>query len=240
MDNIYNENVLVKNIGYFQVYTYKYADYIVNKNILNPFIIKNNVGLLCVSKEAKVESNLSGILNFNDYNYNDFIDYVYQQIKNQIISFDNLPVKEKNKVLRKFVIIIKIWIFKLITKERLRIRAQLLFNKKLLKFQTVINKLIDYKVKVGLKQQQFSRFLTERILTKELKPYIIIKIKDIEKQDLCLNHLLNLMTKKWLNVDPLVFKYYIHKTIKKYQDNYEHDDAWELKVEEKKKKKNEK
>jgi hypothetical protein len=38
--------------------------------------------------------------------------------------------------------------------------------------------------------------LTEKILTKELKPVLYIKVKDIEAQDECLKHLLNLMSKK--------------------------------------------
>jgi len=80
--------------------------------------------------------------------------------------------------------------------ERLRIRAQVAFDKKLLKFETVINKLIDYKVKVGEGKQLFSRFLTEQILTKELKPVLCIKVKDTNAQEECLKHLLNLMTKK--------------------------------------------
>lgn len=32
----------------------------------------------------------------------------------------------------------------------------------------------------------------------------------------------------------MTFKLWVHKTIKGYQDNYEHEDAWEIKVKEKK------
>jgi hypothetical protein len=38
--------------------------------------------------------------------------------------------------------------------------------------------------------------LVDKILTKELKPVLHIKVKDEEKQQECLKHLLNLMSKK--------------------------------------------
>jgi hypothetical protein len=64
------------------------------------------------------------------------------------------------------------------------------------------------------------------VLTKELKPVLCIKVIEESQQEECLRHLLNLMSKKWLNVEFDEFRKYLHITIKKYQDNYEHDDAW--------------
>jgi F0F1-type ATP synthase delta subunit len=67
--------------------------------------------------------------------------------------------------------------------------------------------------------KMFSRFLSERILTKELKPVLHIKVKDTEKQEECIQHLLNLMSKKWLNVTHDIFKLFFHRAIKVHQDN---------------------
>lgn len=94
-----------------------------------------------------------------------------------------------------------------ISESRIAATALKEFNKKLVKFQKVIDKLVDYKVKVGKGEQEYSRFLTERILSKELKPVLHIKVMDEEDQLECLKHLLNLMSKKWLNVDSATFKY---------------------------------
>jgi hypothetical protein len=42
------------------------------------------------------------------------------------------------------------------------------------------------------------------------------------------------MSKKWKEVTFYTFKYWMHKTIKMYQDNYEHNDDWEIEIKEKK------
>jgi ribosome-associated translation inhibitor RaiA len=84
--------------------------------------------------------------------------------------------------------------------------AQKEFDKKLTRFQKVLDKLINYKVNVGCYKQEYSRFLTDKILNKELKPVLHIKVKDEEMQQECLKHLLNLMTKKWVGVSYSTFK----------------------------------
>jgi hypothetical protein len=86
--------------------------------------------------------------------------------------------------------------FKDITDHRAKVAAQKVFDKKLLKFQKVIDKLIEYKVRVGAGLQEPSKFLIEKILTKELKPVIHIKVIDETKQNDCFSHLLNLILKK--------------------------------------------
>ena len=47
---------------------------------------------------------------------------------------------------------------------------------------------------------------------------------DTISQEECLQHLLNLLSKKWTGVKADTFKFYFHKAIKGYQDNYEHKD----------------
>lgn len=86
--------------------------------------------------------------------------------------------------------------YKEISEQRKKETEQKEFDKKLIKFQKVLDKIIDYKVKTSNNQQEYSRFLTERILTKELKPVLHIKVRDEEMQQDCLKHLLNLMSKK--------------------------------------------
>jgi hypothetical protein len=132
-------------------------------------------------------------------------------------------------------IIIKVWIYKQIALERKLKREQEEFNKKLIKFQKVLDKLIDYKVRTSNGHQEYSRFLTDKILNKELKPVLNIKVIDDEMQVECIRHVLNLMSKKWPGVTHSNFKYWMHRTIKLYQDNFEHDDKWEVELKSKKK-----
>jgi hypothetical protein len=86
--------------------------------------------------------------------------------------------------------------FKEIAAQRKAEKDKKEFIKKLIKFQKTLEKLIIYKVNVSKGSQEYSRFLTDKILTKELKPVLHIKIIDEDMQAECLTHLLNLMSKK--------------------------------------------
>lgn len=220
---MYNNNYILKNVGYFQNYIYKYKDYVINKNVLAPFLLKDKSFIIYISNKEE-EENITGICNFN--NYTEFIELLDTSINKKIKELDVKNIKNIS-------IIIKIWIYTEIATQRLKETAQKEFDKKLIKFQKVLDKLIDYKVKVSNNQQQYSRFLTDKILTKELKPVLHIKVRDEEMQQECLKHLLNLMSKKWQGVTYAIFKLWVHKTIKLYQDNYEHNDAWEITLKEK-------
>jgi hypothetical protein len=143
--------------------------------------------------------------------------------------FKQLDAKEISGI----SIIIKVWIYKQIALERKLKREQEEFNKKLIKFRKVLDKLIDYKVRTSNGLQEYSRFLTDRILNKELKPVLQIKVIDDEMQVECIRHVLNLMSKKWPGVTHTKFKYWIERTIKLYQDNFEQDDKWEVELQKK-------
>lgn len=222
---MYNKNYIIKNVGYFQNYVYKYKNYLVNKNILEPFLLENKSYIIYVKYKNGFEENLTGICYFT--NYIDFLNLLDCKLSEKVILLDN---KEINGL----SIIIKIWIYKQIALQRQIKRDQEIFNKKLIKFQKVLEKLIDYKVRTNNGQQEFSRFLTDKILTKELKPVLHIKVIDEDMQIECLKHVLNLMSKKWPGITHDKFKYWIKRTIKLYQDNLEHDDKWEIEVKNKK------
>lgn len=213
---MYNKNYIIKNVGYFQNYIYKYKDYLINKNILEPFLLKDKCFIIYISYKDE-EENITGICYKN--NYLEFLKLLDEIINKKL---KELSIKD----LKSLLIIIKIWMYKEIVERRKIETAQKEFNKKLIRFQKVLDKLINYKVKVSSNQQEYSRFLTDKILTKELKPLLHIKVKDEEMQQDCLKHLLNLMSKKWQGVTYTTFQIWVHKTIKVYQDNYEHNDAW--------------
>lgn len=220
MDLDYNTKYVIKNVGYFKNYIYTYNDYLINNKILNPELIYNQIGILYIIYKDKTETNLTGIIYFDFFNdYNDFITYVENNIK---LKIGILSEKEKKNLL----IAVKIWIHQEIYIARVKETAMKEFDKKLLKFEKVVNKLVDYKVNSSNGIIEYSRFLADKILVKELKPVLHIKIKDLELQEECLKHLLNLLTKKWIGVKADLFKFYFYKTIKLYQDNYEHNDAW--------------
>lgn len=216
---MYNQNYIIKNVGYFKNYIYKYKDYVLNQNILEPFLLKDKYFIIYISYKNNIEENVSGICFFSEYS--DFIKLVNESLSNK---FNNLNIKELNNI------IIKVWMYKEITAFRKAEIEKKEFEKKLLKFQKVIEQLITYKVNVGLGKQEYSRFLIDKILTKELKPVLHIKVMDEEMQAECLKHLLNLMSKKWVGVKFDVFKLWVYKTIQLYQDNYEQNDLWEIKV----------
>lgn len=223
---MYNKNYIIKNVGYFQNYVYKYKNYIVNKNILEPFLLENKSYIIYIMYKNGFEENLTGICYFT--NYIEFLKLLECSLNEKIMQLDD---KEKNGL----SIIIKIWIYKKIALERQIKREQEIFNKKLIRFQKVLEKLIDYKVRTSNGQQEFSRFLADKILTKELKPVLNIKVIDEEQQQECLKHVLNLMSKKWQGIKYDTFKFWIKKTIKLYQDNFEHEDKWEIEIKTKKK-----
>jgi hypothetical protein len=216
----YNLNYTIKCVGYFKNYMYTANDYFSNKSILCPDLIKNQIGILyIINNKDKTEEHLSGILYFEFfYDYVDFINFVDKKITMKLNSINV-------KIIKHILIVIKIWDYTHIYTTRLIAAAQKEFDKKLLKFQTVVNKLVDYKV-TTTGTDKFSRFLAERILNKELKPVLHIKVINEEKQEECLKHLLNLLSKKWPDVKFDVFKFYFYKAIKQHQDNFEHGDMW--------------
>jgi hypothetical protein len=219
-DNIYNTNYIIKSVGYFNNYIYTYKDYAVNKKILSPALISNQIGILYIIYKNKIEENLSGILYFDFfYDYNNFVDFVDSNISAKLSNIDMKEIKH-------LLIVIKIWIYEDIYIQRRIDTSQKEFDKKLLKFQKVVNKLVEYKVNTSNGTAEFSRFLANQILTKELKPVLHIKVQDEIEQEDCLSHLLNLLNKKWPGVQAVVFKDFFHKAIKQHQDNFEHKDMW--------------
>lgn len=222
---MYNTNYILKNVGYFQNYIYKYKNYLLNKNILEPFLLENKSYIIYIMYRNGFEENLTGICYFN--NYIEFLELLEKSLSKKLIQLD---IKEINGI----SIIIKVWNYKQIALERKLKREQEEYDKKFIRFQKVLDKLIDYKVRTNNGLQEYSRFLTDRILNKELKPALHVKVIDEEMQAECLSHLLNLMSKKWPGVTPSQFKYWMHRTIKLYQDNFEQDDKWEIELKSKK------
>lgn len=207
---IHNINYVLKNTGYLKNYIYSYSDYIFNTKILNGELIKDRTGLLYLNYKTKLDLLVTSILYFNDKTYNEWV-FLMEKI---IIKQQKELIKE-SKGLK---VVLKLWFFRDISNLRAERKAQEKFDKKLLRFQKVVNKLVDYKVETA-NNKMFSRFLSERILTKELKPVLHIKVLDTEKQEECLKHLLNLMSKKWINVKHDTFKLFFHRAIKMHQDN---------------------
>lgn len=222
---MYNKNYILKNVGYFQNYIYKYKNYLINKNILEPFLLENKSYIIYIMYKNGFEENITGICYFTDYK--EFCEILESSLTPRLVVLDPQEIKGLS-------IIIKVWIYKEIALQRKLKREQEEFDKKLIKFQKVLDKLIDYKVRTSNGQQEYSRFLTDRILTKELKPALHIKVRDEELQADCLKHLLNLMSKKWPGVTFNKFKQWIKHTIQQYQDNYEQDDKWEIVIKNKK------
>lgn len=224
VDFNYNINYTLKDNGYFKNYIYKYSDYLFNTKLLNPEILKDKVGMLYLNHKTKLikEMHLTSILYFNDKSYNEWLIFL-----SKIIS-SNINQLNYNKELKNLLVVIKIWLFRDITILRSEIRAQEKFDKKLIRFQKVVDYLVEYKVTTSENYKLFSRFWTEKVLTKELKPVLHIKVEDEDRQEECLKHLLNLMSKRWYNINPFLFKNYLHNAIRTHQDNWEHGDAWEI------------
>jgi hypothetical protein len=89
-----NKNYIFKNVGYFHNYIYSYADYAINKNILEPDLIKYKAGLLCLSyKKTGLEENITGILYFNEYD--EFVNLIDNelQLKLKSLSLDTKDLK---------------------------------------------------------------------------------------------------------------------------------------------------
>lgn len=219
-----NTNYVLKDTGYLRNYIYNYSDYLFNTKVLNREVIKDRTGLLYFNHKTKLvnEFLITSILYFNDKTYNEWVFFMEKIIISKLREF------KFTKELKGLKVVLKLWLFRDISNLRAEIKAQEKFDKKLLRFQKVVNKLVDYKVETA-NNKMFSRFLSERILTKELKPVLHIKVVDADKQEECLKHLLNLMSKKWHNVTHETFKLFFHRAIKMHQDNWEHKDAWEIK-----------
>ena len=49
----YNTNFILKRVGYFDNYIYNYKDYMINKKILNPTLINNQIGIIYVIYKDK-------------------------------------------------------------------------------------------------------------------------------------------------------------------------------------------
>lgn len=229
----YNENFVLKIEGYFYSYIYKYSDFISNIKVLNPVMIRDNWGIVYLTHKTKLvkEIHLTNILYFNDRDYKDWI-----HLLGEVILYSNILKFGYTKQLNNLLIVFKIWTFRKITEDRIKQSALEKFNRKLIRFQTIVNKLIDYKVTTSANYRKlYSRFLVERILTKELKPVLHIKVEEPEHQDECLLHLLNLMSKKWDNINRDSFKRWFINAIQTHQDNWEHNDAWEININNKKK-----
>ena len=64
---MYNKNYTLKNVGYFQNYIYKYKNYAVNTNILEPFLLENKSYIIYIKYKNGFEENLTGICYFNNY-----------------------------------------------------------------------------------------------------------------------------------------------------------------------------
>lgn len=98
----YNINFILKRVGYFDNYIYNYKDYIINKKILNPALINNQIGIIYLIYKDKTEENLSGILYFDFfYDYNDFVKFVEDVI---YLKLNIIDIKE----LKNLSIVVKI------------------------------------------------------------------------------------------------------------------------------------
>jgi hypothetical protein len=64
---MYNINYTIKNIGYFQNYIYKYKDFLINKNLLDPFLLKDKSYIIYICLKNGIEYNLTGICYFIEY-----------------------------------------------------------------------------------------------------------------------------------------------------------------------------
>jgi hypothetical protein len=75
---MYNKNFVLKNVGYFHNYTYKYKDYLINKNILEPLLLKDKCFIIFITHK-NFEENITGICYFN--NYTEFLNLLNNKIK---------------------------------------------------------------------------------------------------------------------------------------------------------------
>jgi hypothetical protein len=97
-NNNYNYNYIIKNEGYFENYIYKYKDYLLNKNILEPFLLKDKYFIIYIITKMQ-EENITGLCDYEDYKNS--IEVIKEKIEEKI--------KEINKKdLRTMLIIIKI------------------------------------------------------------------------------------------------------------------------------------
>jgi hypothetical protein len=64
---MYNNNYILKNVGYFQNYIYKYKNYLLNKNILAPFLLENKSYIIYIMYKNGFQENLTGICYCNKY-----------------------------------------------------------------------------------------------------------------------------------------------------------------------------
>ena len=88
---MYNKNYILKNVGYFQNYIYKYKNYAVNKNILEPFLLENKSYIIYIMYKNGFEENLTGICYFN--NYIEFIKLLESSVSQKLMQLD---IKEIN------------------------------------------------------------------------------------------------------------------------------------------------
>lgn len=90
----YNIKFSIKHVGYFKNYIYMYKDYLINKNILNPELINNKIGIIYITYKNNVEEHLTGIIYFDFFNdYSDFINFTENIISLKINTLDVKEIK---------------------------------------------------------------------------------------------------------------------------------------------------
>jgi hypothetical protein len=87
---MYNKNYILKNVGYFQNYIYKYKNYLLNKNILEPFLLENKSYIIYIMYKNGFEENLTGICYCN--NYSEFIELLETCISKKLMQLDSKEI----------------------------------------------------------------------------------------------------------------------------------------------------
>lgn len=94
---MYNKNYVIKNIGYFQNYIYKYKDYVINKNVLEPFLLNDKCFIIYISNKDE-EENVTGICNFN--NYLEFIELLDNNINSKLKELNITNIKNVSIIIK--------------------------------------------------------------------------------------------------------------------------------------------
>jgi hypothetical protein len=96
----YNKNYVIKLVGYFKIYIYKYSDYIMNKNILEPGLIEGRIGIIYLYNRNKtIEHNITSMLLFGNFlSYSNFVSWIDRRI-NISIEKMKLSVRECKSLL---------------------------------------------------------------------------------------------------------------------------------------------
>lgn len=94
---MYNKNYVIKNIGYFQNYIYKYKDYVINKNVLEPLLLNDKCFIIYISNKDE-EENITGICNFN--NYLEFIELLDNNINKKLKELNITNIKNVSIIIK--------------------------------------------------------------------------------------------------------------------------------------------